>query len=97
MYVSELNPGMLLKPVDGLKYFIQESRDSNLPKLRLAPDVIVNMMAAVDYNELQHPVMYLGKTKKDKTDRGFLRTAMVDGLVVFIEGKEFRNLNPVFD
>tara|TARA_Y100001963_G_C6459229_1_gene299369 strand:+ start:39 stop:362 length:324 start_codon:yes stop_codon:yes gene_type:complete len=100
MYVSQLSPGMLIKLQDGFGYYIQESKKSSLPRLRVAPDVIVSMMSNVD-PENMNPVMYLGETKehmlKKDGNRGKLRTVMVDGQVAFVEGREFRNFSPVFD
>ena len=73
-----------------------------MPRLRIAPDVI----AAIMLNDLsvdkdQDPIMYLGETNNhlqgNLSNRSKLRTVMVKGQVAFIEGREFRNLSPVFD
>ena len=94
MYVNELESGMLLKPEPGFRYYIQESKSSDLPRLRLAPEVIATLFVS---NEIQGPVMYLGTSKKDASSksRSKIRTVMVDGQVAFVEGREFRKLAPI--
>ena len=99
MYVSELESGMLIQPIEGFVYYLQESRKSNLPRLRLAPEVIAIIVNNSEVDKPQCPVMYLGETKNHVKDRSFkstkLRTVMVKGRVAFVEGREFRNFNPV--
>lgn len=94
MYVKELETGMLLQPEPGFRYFIQESKTSDLPRLRLAPEVIATLFVT---SEVQGPVMYLGTSKKnkDKKSRSKVRTVMVEGQVAFVEGREFRKLYPI--
>tara|TARA_B100000282_G_C31627295_1_gene442183 strand:- start:162 stop:464 length:303 start_codon:yes stop_codon:yes gene_type:complete len=100
MYVSELIPGMLIKLDEGFSYYIQESKKSNLPRLRVAPDVIMRLMPS-DTNLVENgPVMYLGESKNkscNKNSRSKIRTVMVDGQVAFIEGREFGKFTPFFD
>ena len=100
MYVSELIPGMLIKLDEGFSYYIQESRKSSIPRLRVAPDVIMKLMP-VDTKLVENgPVMYLGESRSknlNKNSRSKVRTVMVDGQVAFIEGREFSKFTPFFD
>jgi len=102
MYVSELTPGMLLELEPGFRYYMQESSNSKLPRLRIAPDVIAVMVADQNLEEDQNPIMYLGETKnqfkkkKKNYNRSLLRTVMVDGQVAYVVGREFRKLFPIF-
>jgi len=96
MLVNDLKLGMLLEPLEDFKYYIQESRDSSLPRLRIAPSVIASWAAKVDLDVKQEPIMYLGISEnKLKSTRKKLRTVMVGNEIAFLEGREFSKFSPL--
>ena len=99
MYVSELSPGMLITLEEGFSYYIQESKKSILPRLRIAPDVIMKLMPAENEILDKCPVMYLGESSNElaRDSRSKIRTVMVDGQIAFVEGRDFKKFIPAFD
>ena len=100
MLVSQLQPGMMLEPEPGFCFFIQESRESSLPRMRTAPDVIGRVFMYPNKITEDQSIMYLGETKSHilpkNTRKTKLRTVMVNGQVAFVEGRDFKNLKPIF-
>ena len=101
MYVNELHKGMLLEPAEGFICYLQESRKAKIPRLRIAPHVIASLGG---FLACDTPIMYLGKSSFKNRSRKVdnllsqncnLRTVMIDGQIAFVEGREFKNINPV--
>ena len=61
-------------------------------RLRPAQEVLATVFTQMKIEE--GAIMYLGISKDDKSSRN-LRTVVVDGQVGYIEGRDFKNFNPV--
>ena len=103
MVVSDLSPGMLLELDKTHRYFFQDSRYANIPRLRIAPDIIAKIATGLDLSEEQSLIMYLGETSdhinnsKNKSSKRInkLRAVVVDGTVALIAGHQFRHISPI--
>lgn len=96
MLVANLQPGMLLETDQYLRYFLQDSK-IDFPRLRIAPSVIASMVSDVEIDSEQQPFMYLGESAYSlgKSKKRKLRTVMVEGVVAYVEGRDFRLLEPI--
>ena len=92
MLVNDLHLGQLLEPKPGYKCYFQNSRRSKLLRLRPAQEVLTAIFTQMRIEE--GAIMYLGVSKDDESSRN-LRTVVVDGQVGYIEGRDFKNFNPV--
>ena len=98
MLVNDLQEGMILNVQDGFSCFLQESRNSTLPRLRAAPDVVVPLIQGAKFIDCEM-IMYLGESTKHiqkKSNLKKLRTVMVNGQVAFVEGRDFKKFDPTF-
>jgi hypothetical protein len=98
MFVKELKPGSLIKLDEDMVCYTQESRTSNIPRLRIVKSIIGNFLS------LQHikssTMIYMGESSEfiKKRHRGKYtkqRLVMIDGCMAFIQGSEFKHLNPI--
>lgn len=98
MLVKDLKPGKLIHLEEGLSCYMQESRSSKIPRLRVVKSIVVEVFK---FNKCQtNHMIYLGESsefikKKYKNKYSKQRLVMIDGRMAYVEGKEFKYLNPI--